>query len=100
MLSKQARRLRRNRVLAEELEEARQDYLWGHYMPAYLRLMRIMEEVIFEPPVNSKEYQDGERKSETPLHEQEEAEDAEEDAEPEISNGPLPERDEDGYLIR
>lgn len=102
MLSRRERiRIQRRRVLSEDLEEARQDYIWGHYTPAYLRLMRVMEEVIIEPPIDSEEYQDGERKSATPDDEQKEAENAEAEPEQEFNyKGQKPERDEDGYLIR
>jgi hypothetical protein len=98
------RRLR----LQGALDDARWDYYWGDYRAALWRLLEIFEEVVQEPPENSEEYKDGQRKSATPDDEQPEEEydslavhyAPEFGYEGDVGQGVEAERDDDGYLIR
>ena len=86
-----------------DLEEARWAYWAGDNYKAYKLLMRAIDALVIEPHPDSEEYLDGERKSATPDDEQTEEEgfplEAIYPSEGSI-DGPTPERDEDGYLIR
>lgn len=81
------------------LEEAKYDY-WTGNLPEAIKKLRVLDEfVIEEPPLDSEEYKNGERKSATPDDKQEEAEckfEGEDDVVADVAT----ERDEYGYLIR
>lgn len=96
-----ARDRMRRRNLDWSLEEARWYYWMGDVNKAISLLLSLDKDVIQEPPFDSEEYRNGERKSATPDDEQEEKQ--EELVYTELDD-PVPdfypERDEDGYLIR
>ncbi len=90
-----ARNRMRQRQLAWLLFDGEWLYWHKDIEGAIEKLRELYDEVIQEPPPDSKEYQDGERKSATP------------DDKQEIEEEELPttlwqsgDRDEDGYLIR
>lgn len=91
-------RMRRSR-LNWILEEARWDYYLGDLDKSILRLLDLEADVIQEPPFDSEEYRNGERKSTEPDDEQEE-EQEETDFYLEDTIPDFCERGEDGYLIR
>lgn len=89
-----------------DLEEGRWAYNSGNGTKAWTLWKRAIDAVVVEPPPDSEEYANGERKSSPPLSEYKETEEEvfslEEyyfPSEGSVS-GTSPERDKDGYLVR
>lgn len=91
-----------------DLREARHYFWVGDYSKAGKIIYRLSKRLIVEPHKDTKEYQDGERKPDTPFEEQEQEEILEEPFDlydlftgvGVYPDAPEAERDEDGYLIR
>lgn len=78
------------------LEEARWDYWRGDYRTALYRLLELFEEVVHEP--TEEELENGQGQPEVEQEEQEQEQEAECDSA--FAEDAVPERDDDGYLIR
>lgn len=84
-----------------QLEDARTAFYWQRYSEAGKLIFDLSERLIVEPHKDTEEYKNGERKLEEKVPEpEEETETILDIFEEGDANAPLPERDEDGYLIR